>query len=260
MSTPKLTELLKVAQEAAYLGGRRALSYFRTGIAVETKADSTPVTQADRESEQVIRAFIGSHFPDHSVVGEEMGAHKGTAEVRWIVDPIDGTKSFVAGVPLWGVLIGVEINDTPAVGVLYAPTTDEMVSAAQGQGCHLNGRPCRVSNVSTLSDATLLTSDIRHCQKRSTAYDQLAAQAKVVRTWGDAYGYLLVATGRAEIMLDPEMHPWDCAPMLPILEEAGGHFRDWTGKQTIWGQDAFACNEALFERVADVLKQEKKSI
>jgi len=259
MSTPSLTELLNVAQEAAHLGGRRALSYFRTDIAVETKADSTPVTQADRESEQVIRAFIGKHFPTHSVVGEELGEQKGSAAVRWIVDPIDGTKSFVAGVPLWGVLIGVEVNGVPSVGVIYTPASDEMVAAAKGHGCRLNGGPCSVSKVNKLADATLLTSDIRHCQKRSNAYDALAAQAKVVRTWGDAYGYLLVATGRAEIMLDPEMHPWDCAPMLPILEEAGGHFRDWSGKATIWGKDAFACNDALFAQVADVLKKEKKN-
>jgi len=257
MPALSLKELLDVATDAARLGGTRALSYFKTGVAVETKADNTPVTRADRESEEVIRGVIAKHFPDHAVVGEELGTQSGNPDYRWIVDPIDGTKSFIAGVPLWGVLIGVEVKGAASVGVIYCAAQDELVAAAKGLGCKLNGKPVKVSNVAKLSDATVLTSDIRMCQDRSDAYDRLAKPAKVVRTWGDAYGYLLVATGRAEIMLDPQMNPWDCAPMLPILEEAGGHFTDWTGKPTIWGKDAIACNAVLYPSVLETLKSEK---
>lgn len=258
MAKPSLKDLLAVAMDAAYLGGKRALSYYKTGVEVETKVDQSPVTRADREAEETIRAHITRHFPGHSIVGEELGSKDGHAPCRWIVDPIDGTKSFIHGVPLWGVLIGVEVEDKPSVGVIYLAAQDEMIAAASGLGCHANGRECRVSPVKNLSDATLLASDVFMCQERSDAYDRLAKKAKVTRTWGDAYGYALVATGRAEVMLDPVMNPWDCAPMLPILQEAGGHFADWSGKATIWGKDSFACNAALYAEVLAVLRSEKR--
>ncbi|MCW8131732.1 MAG: inositol monophosphatase family protein [Planctomycetota bacterium] len=258
MAEPSLNDLLSAAMDAAYLGGRRALAYYRTGVEVETKADQSPVTRADRESEETIRAYIGRHFPTHAIVGEELGSQPGSAPYRWIVDPIDGTKSFVAGVPMWGVLIGVEVHGKPSVGVIYLAAQDEMISAATGLGCRANGRNARVSSVANLKDAVVLTSDVRMCQDRSDAYDRLAAKAKVVRTWGDACGYALVATGRAEVMLDPAMNPWDCAPMLPILTEAGGHFTDWGGTPTIHGKDSVGCNAALYDEVLAVLKSERR--
>src|SRR4051812_36759520 len=152
---PGLKELLDVALEAAYLGGRRTLAYFNTNIAVETKADNTPVTKADRESEQIIRERIARSFPTHAVIGEEGGETAGDAAFRWIIDPIDGTKTFIHGVPLYGVLIGVEVKGKPSVGVIYMPAMDEMVYAASGLGCFWNGRPARVSEISKLEDATL---------------------------------------------------------------------------------------------------------
>jgi histidinol-phosphatase len=253
---PGLKELLDVALEAAYLGGRRTLAYFNTNIAVETKADNTPVTKADRESEQIIRERIARSFPAHAIIGEEGGETAGDAAFRWIIDPIDGTKTFIHGVPLYGVLIGVEVKGKPSVGVIYMPAMDEMVYAASGLGCFWNGRPARVSEISRLEDATLLTSSARSATNRSDAYEKLASRVKIERSWGDCYGYALVATGRAEIMLDPEMNPWDCAPMLPILEEAGGHFTTWDGKPTIWGKDAAATNGALHNEVSAILKSE----
>jgi histidinol phosphatase-like enzyme (inositol monophosphatase family) len=258
MANPSLRELLAVAAEAAYLGGRRTLTYFNTGVAVETKSDNTPVTRADRESEEVIRERIRRSFPDHSVVGEEGGTTKGDADYRWIIDPIDGTKTFICGVPFYGVLIGVEVKGNPSVGAIYLPAFDEMITAATGLGCHWNGRPARVSNVSKLEDAALLTTSVTTAMARSDAYEKLVAKTKIHRTWGDCYGYALVATGRAEIMMDPEMHPWDCAPMLPILEEAGGHFTAWDGTATIWAKDGVATNGALHESVIKVLKNEVK--
>ena len=249
-----LRELLDVATEAAYLGGRRTLSYFNTGVAVEIKRDNTPVTQADKECEQIIRAKIARHFPDHSILGEEGGGTEGDPDYRWIIDPIDGTKTFISGVPFFGVLIGVEVKGAPAVGVVYHPALDEMVTAATGLGCRWNGRPARVSGVSALTDAAMMFTDVGMMRSRSAAYDQLAAATRFQRTWGDCYGYVLVATGRAEAMFDPEMKPWDCAPMLPILQEAGGHFTNWAGEPTIWGPDAVATNAALHRPILDILR------
>ena len=258
MTTPSLKELLNVASEAAYQGGRRTLAYFGTGVDVETKADNTPVTVADRECETVIRSIIQRHFPEHAIVGEEHGETRGDDAYKWIIDPIDGTKTFVHGVPFYGVLIGIEVNGRADVGVVYLPAFDEMIVAARGLGCQWNGRPGRVSKTSQLKDAVLLTTNVSSAMARSDAYERLAAKTKMNRTWGDCYGYVLVATGRAEIMLDPQMNPWDCAPMLPILEEAGGHFTTWQGEATIWGKDAAATNGALHQEVLAILKSEKK--
>ncbi|HYG76229.1 MAG TPA: inositol monophosphatase family protein [Planctomycetota bacterium] len=258
MSQPTLKEILAVATEAAYLGGRRTLAYFGTQLAVETKHDDSPVTQADKEAEAVIRGVISKYYPRHSIVGEEGGTSEGDPDYRWIVDPIDGTKTFIHGVPFYGVLIGVEVRGSTDVGVVYLPAFDELVVAARGLGCLWNGRPAKVSGVSELKHATLLTTNISTAVARSDAYEKLAAQAKMNRTWGDCYGYVLVATGRAEIMMDPEMKPWDSAPLLPILQEAGGHFTTWDGRATIWGPDGVATNAALHQQVAAVLKAEKR--
>jgi histidinol-phosphatase len=258
MILPSLKELLSIATEAAYLGGRRTLAYFNTGVAVETKADQSPVTCADKESEEIIRAHIAKYFPDHEVIGEEGGTKKGDARYRWIIDPLDGTKTFICGVPFYGVLIGVEVENQPSVGVVYLPAFDEMICAAAGMGCTLDGRACSVSKTSKLSEAIMLTTNVKSCQSRSDAYDRLANVSKFQRTWGDCYGYVLVATGRAEIMLDPQMNPWDCAPLLPIMQEAGGHFTDWSGAATIWGKDGVATNMALHDEVLKILKSETK--
>lgn len=258
MAEPSLRELLDVAMEAAYLAGRRTLAYFNSGVTPEFKADNTPVTIADREAEQILRERIARSFPDHAILGEEYGATAGTAPYRWIIDPIDGTKSFVAGVPLYGVLVGVEVRGVPSVGVIYLPPLGEMVAAANSLGCTWNGRPCGVSGVADLADAQVVTSSIISCQRRSDAFDQLTERTRVQRTWGDAFGYALVATGRAEIMLDPVVNPWDVSPMLPILREAGGHFTDWRGTATVHGGDGVATNGALHGAVLDILRTERR--
>jgi histidinol phosphatase-like enzyme (inositol monophosphatase family) len=257
VQAPSLQELLEVAMEAAVLAGRRTLAYFNTPIAVETKADRTPVTCADREAEQLIRERILRSYPRHSILGEEHGEQTGNQPYRWIIDPIDGTKAFIHGVPLYGVLIGVEVYGEVRVGVIYLPALQEMVAAASGLGCFWNGRRTRVSNVSQLENAALLTSSVASAMARSDAYERLVSQTKLQRTWGDSYGYALVATGRAEIMLDARMNVWDCAPMLPILEEAGGRFSNWKGERTIWGKEAVATNRILCDEVIQVLKSEK---
>ncbi|WP_428937326.1 histidinol-phosphatase [Fontivita pretiosa] len=258
MPDPSLRTLLDVAIEAAYLAGRRTLAYFNTDVAVETKVDDTPVTCADRQAEQVIRAVIGRYFPSHSILGEESGEARGDPRFRWIIDPIDGTKSFIHGVPLYAVLIGLEIDQRPSLGVIDLPALDEIVYAAAGLGCRWNGRAATVSSVDQLEQATVLTSSVLTAMRRSDAYERLAGRARLNRTWGDAYGYALVATGRAEIMLDPVINPWDIAPMLPILSEAGGRFSDWQGTVTTWGPDAVATNAALYDQVIAVLRSEQR--
>lgn len=258
MSQPNLQDLLEVAIDAAYLAGRRTLAYFNAGVEVEIKKDETPVTRADRESEELIRKIVGKHFPDHAILGEEYGDTKGDAKYRWIVDPIDGTKSFIRGVPLYGTLIGVEVDGVPRVGVIYLPALDEMVYAASGHGAFWNGRKAQVSNVDSLANAAILCSDEKMSRDRSDAYARILSEAKFSRSWGDCYGYVLVATGRAEVMLDPVMHPWDCAPCLPIIQEAGGLCTDWKGNATIHAGELVACNAKLHSKVIEILGREKK--
>jgi histidinol-phosphatase len=253
---PDLLTVLAVAQEAAFVGGRRTLAYFGTGTAAtEWKADQTPVTLADREAERLIRGVIGRAFPDHAILGEEDGETAGSAPVRWIVDPLDGTLTFVRGVPLYGTLIGVEVRGEPAVGVVYLPALDEMVAAARGLGCTWNGRPCRASATTSLSEALAVVTDERAARTRSGAWDRIVARTALQRTWADCYGYVLVATGRAEVSLDPIMNVWDCAPLLPIVEEAGGRFTDWSGRRTIHGGEAVATNGALHDQIVALLRE-----
>jgi histidinol-phosphatase len=255
MPEPTLAELLTVAQDAAYLGGKRTLAYFNTGVQPDMKSDDTPVTIADREAESIIRARILKSFPDHSILGEEEGATTGSAPYRWICDPIDGTKAFVAGVPLYGVLIGVEREGVPVVGVIYLPPLGDMVSAATGMGAYWNGRPCKVSDKTELKDALVVSSSIRRAQARSGAYEELASQVRLCRTWGDAFGYAMVATGRAEVMLDPVLSPWDVGPMPVILAEAGGKFSTWKGESTIYGPDGLGTNGVLHDKVQAILQK-----
>lgn len=252
MSEP-LQDFLDLAVEAAYLAGRKTLAYFGAGVAVDLKADQSPVTQADRESEHFLRQKILSVYPDHTFIGEEFGETRGNPDFRWIVDPIDGTKSFIHGIPMYATLIGLEVRGKPTVGVIYLPATDELVAAAVGTGCTWNGRRARVSKVDQLNRALIVTSDQLMCNDRSNQFDRLARKCKYARTWGDAYGYALVATGRAEIMIDAAMNPWDCCAIIPVVSEAGGFCGSWAGETTSYGGDLVGCNRALRETVLEHL-------
>ena len=257
-----LRTLLDFAVDAAWQAGKITLEYFQTHLTVDYKADDSPVTIADRRAEERLRQLITTYFPDHAILGEELGEVGGAAPFRWIVDPIDGTKAFVHGVPLYAVLIGLEIEGKPALGVAYFPALGEMVWAARGMGCYWNSRRAQVSSVNSLGDALLLTTDTENFAPHGkyAAYRRLVRATAEHRTWGDAYGHVLVATGRAEVMLDPVMNPWDCGPFLPILEEAGGSFTDWTGKATIHGGDAISTNGLLFDDVMALLQAEKSEM
>jgi histidinol phosphatase-like enzyme (inositol monophosphatase family) len=231
----------------ARLAGDIALRHFKQGIAVETKGDGTPVTDADRASESAARAWIEARFPQDGILGEEFGVQRPDARRRWILDPIDGTKTFIRGVPLWGTLVGVAEGEELLAGAAYFPAVGELLAAAPGQGCWWNGSRCAVSKVSELSKATVLITDDRFtvAPERWPSWRKLSQAAGISRTWGDCYGYLLVATGRAEVMADEVLSPWDAAAIMPIIHEAGGVFTDWKGVKTAFGGSAIATNAAL---------------
>lgn len=257
-ASPTLDALLAFALDAAWQAGRVTLGHYQTGLAAERKADNSPVTLADRQAEQKLRDLITTAWPDHALIGEEYGHQPGRSDsgYTWIIDPIDGTKSFISGVPFYAVLLALVKDEQPLLGVMNFPALNEMVYARRGGGCFWNGRPARVSAVSRLADAVLLASDLDTFARfnRQDAFQRLITATYFQRTWGDAYGYALVATGRAEIMLDPVMAVWDCGPLQVILEEAGGTFTDWRGTPTIFGGEALATNGALFESVMELIR------
>ena len=244
---------LEFATLTAYEAGRLTLGYFGTQEALpEFKADDTPVTVADRKAERLIRERIAARYPKHAVIGEEYGETEGADPYhRWILDPIDGTKAFVRGVPLYGVLIGLEIEGVCEVGAAYFPAMDEMVCAATGEGCYLNGRRTHVSKTQKLARGIACFTDAASFgeQGRAAAWERLLFAAGSAHGWSDAYGHALVATGRAELMLDPIMNPWDCGPFPPILREAGGFFGDWSGNETIYANEAMSTTRTLLPEV-----------
>jgi len=239
--------LLHAVEEVARLTGQVALRHYRTRLDVETKGDGSPVTVADRAAEEAARAWISERFPSDAILGEEFGATGQEGARRWIIDPIDGTKTFVRGVPLWGTLVGVTRGEDVLAGAVYCPAVDEIVVAAVGEGCWWNGSRARVSDCSEIARATVLVTADQFPDRpeRAAGWRSLAAEAVVARTWGDCYGYLLVATGRAELMVDNLMSPWDAAALVPVVREAGGEFSDWTGRVTAFGDGAMATNAAL---------------
>lgn len=259
MSTGKndLEQLLDFAVEIAREAGEITLRHFQGTFVAERKADNSFVTVADREAEAHLRSRIEKTFPEDSILGEEGGGKSGTSQRRWILDPIDGTYSFVHGVPLYGVLIGIEQMGEPIVGVVNLPASGETVSAARGLGCLWNGEPAGVSSTTSLDEALLLCSDFGICEQYGfgPAAAVLQRQVHARRTWGDAYGHVLVATGRADIMIDPVMNIWDCAALLPIVEEAGGTFTDWSGTRTIDGGNAISTNGLLFDSVMEIVRK-----
>ncbi len=247
--------LLDAAEEVARLTGNAALRHFRSALRVEQKTDGSPVTVADREAEQAARQWLAARFPTDGILGEEFGETPGTSGRQWMLDPIDGTKTFVRGVPLWGSLVALVEGKQVLAGAAFFPAVDEMLVAAPGEGCWWNGSRARVSETSTLAGATALITDERAFHHTSTrdGWRTLTEEVSVARTWGDCYGYLLVATGRAEIMVDPVLNPWDLACFMPIIEEAGGVLTDLHGTRTAFGGNAIATNAALADAAREYL-------
>jgi histidinol phosphatase-like enzyme (inositol monophosphatase family) len=261
MSDADITARLELALSAGKEAGKLTVGYFRQRVAAERKADDSPVTVADREAELLLRRRIQAAFPDDAIIGEEFGELAGTSGFRWILDPIDGTKSFISGVPLYGTMVGVEAGGRAEIGFVYMPALDEGIYAARGRGAwHFVGgqepQRAHVASSKSLSEGTFVTSQVDNFDQRgaAAAFEQLQRAAYITRTWGDCYGYLLVATGRALAMVDPMMNVWDAAAIQPIVEEAGGTFTDWQGNPTIHAGEGIGTNGRVLQEVLAITR------
>ncbi len=251
---------LAAAVDIGIAAGKFTLELFQSrDIQVERKGDDSPVTMADKGAEELIRAQLANLFPDDAILGEEFGEQQGTSEYQWIVDPIDGTKSFISGVPLYSTLVGIVRGRECLGGVIYLPALDEVVFAARGSGAwhSVRGAACQRCHTSkrSLEDGLFVVSQVDGFAARGAgdAYLQLEKAAYITRSWGDGYGYLLVATGRAELMVDPVANPWDLAAVAPVIEEAGGRFTDWAGQPTVFGGDGVGSNGPVHDQALAAL-------
>ncbi|MFQ5897390.1 MAG: inositol monophosphatase family protein [Candidatus Methylomirabilia bacterium] len=249
-----MDKVLGVAIEAARAAGEVALRYYRGGFEVTIKPDRSPVTQADREAEQVIVETLTAAFPEYGFLGEEFGA-RGNSQVRWIIDPIDGTRNFVRRIPLWGVLIALEEHGEVTAGVVLNPVTGDLYTAQKGEGAFANGERLRVSEISALESGLLVHASLNllrqgdHWEGFVRLVDVTARQ----RGFGDYLDYVLLAEGKAEIAVEVDLKPWDLAPVRILIEEAGGRLTDFAGKPTIYSGTALATNGVLHDRALAVL-------
>jgi len=247
--------LKRFALELAEASGDFIRPFFANpALAVELKSDLSPVTAADRGAEELMRARIAREFPDHGVIGEEFGNDRPDAEWVWVLDPIDGTKSFMSACPLFGTLIALLHRGQPVLGIVHQPILRQMV-IGDGTTTTLNGRTVHVRPCARMEEATLLTSDPLTPERyqNGPAFQALARRARLVRTWGDCYGYLLVACGWADVMVDPVMNPWDIAALVPVIRGAGGVITDWQGGAAYPAASTVAANPELHAQVIAAL-------
>jgi histidinol phosphatase-like enzyme (inositol monophosphatase family) len=264
-NNPELASRFKFAQAWAREAGKSTLEHFQKGVAVERKSDSSPVTIADRQAEQLLRDRIAAQFPADAILGEEFGEKAGDSGFRWILDPIDGTKSFISGVPLYGTLVGIEYESAAVAGIIEIPALSESISAAKGGGAwYRNGTAepvqAAVAQSDDLSEGLFVISERYSFDDREAGevFSRLESEAGITRTWGDCYGYLLVATGRALLMVDPIVSVWDAAALQPIIEEAGGAFTDWSGQPTIHSEEALATTTGLLPQIIEIMRPFRK--
>ncbi|MCX6180061.1 MAG: histidinol-phosphatase [Chlorobiales bacterium] len=251
-----MTQELQLAVELAEQAGRLTLDFFsRKSLQVFTKRDSTPVTEADRQAEELIRAAIMSKFPGDGLLGEEFDERPAENNRRWIIDPIDGTKAFIHRVPLYGVLIALEVDGFMELGVVHFPALGELYYAERGNGAFLNGSPITVSSISNISEATVLYTEKEYLLDPPSIHpvDLLRRDAGLVRGWGDCYGHMLVASGRAEVAVDKVMNPWDCAALIPVVIEAGGCCFDYRGVTTISGEGLVSANKVIGSELLEAI-------
>lgn len=232
--------------------GDFTLKHFRSAdLQIITKADGSPVTAADEGAEQLIRQRIQENFPEDGITGEEGNDVVGTSGRRWVIDPIDGTHAFTRGVPTYTNLLYLEDSDGPSVGVINVPAMTEIVAAARGQGCTLNGVACSVNDHAVMSSAVLSCSGFDYWEEEML--QRLRASGVAMRTWGDGYGYVLVATGRIEAMFDPIINFWDIAPCQVIIPEAGGRVTTLEGHDNLELGSVLATNGVLHEPLRSML-------
>ena len=254
-----MTSDLQFALELAEQAGRLTLEYFSSkSLQVLSKKDASPVTEADRRAEELIRAAIAAAYPGDGVLGEEFEDRLSSNGRRWIIDPIDGTKAFIHGVPLYGVMIALEVDSSLQLGVVSFPALRETYHAERGGGAFFTSSPIVVSTISELRDAAVLFTEKEYLLDHLTDHpvDRLRNDAGLVRGWGDCYGHMLVASGRAEVSIDKIMSPWDCAALIPIVTEAGGCCFDYRGNTTIFGKGLVSANRVIGEKLLEAIKQE----
>lgn len=229
--------------------------YFRKSIYVEQKSDFSPVTIADKQSEEVMRDLIRKEFPGHGIIGEEFGEENPDSDFVWILDPIDGTKSFICGALSFGTLIALTYKKQPVLGVINHPILNEFL-VGDNKICLLNDMQVKVSEKNNLSEAVLLTTDHLNIKKfqNSEKFEKLINSVWLYRNWGDCYGYYLLATGFADIMIDPIMSIWDTMALIPIVNGAGGIITDYEGNDATKGNSIIAATPNLHSKVIELLK------
>jgi histidinol-phosphatase len=252
---------LEVAIAAAKAAGEVALKYFRTGLAVELKSDRSPVTRADRECEQRIVEVLRGAFPDYGLVGEEFGEHAGATSAgatgtKWIIDPIDGTKNFIRGIPYFATLIGLEEGGEITAGVIYAPAVDDLLYAQKGQGAFDRHGRLQVSRIASLREGMVLFGGIDIFRQHGywNGFERLVRSSGRQRGFGDYFGHTFVARGQAEAMVELDLKPWDLAAIKIVIEEAGGRFTDFAGTPTIYGGTAIASNGLVHDEILAALR------
>jgi histidinol phosphatase-like enzyme (inositol monophosphatase family) len=254
VTPPASRDELELAVELVREAGRRTLRWFRSDdLEVDRKDDGTPVTAADRDAERFLREELATAFPADGVLGEEEAPTAGSSGRRWVLDPIDGTKAFTCGVPLYSNLLALEDEHGIAVGVINLPALGETVWAGRGLGCFSDRGPAHVSDQHSLDGAYVMSSSFSHWPAGTVA--DLDDAGAVLRTWGDGYGYALVATGRAAAMVDPTVEPYDIGPMPVILGEAGGRFSDVNGAEGIEGGSGIGSNGHVHDALLDLLRR-----
>jgi len=242
------------AKHLSIVSGTVINSYFRSGVKVDSKSDSSPVTIADKKAEELMREEIMKKFPDHGIIGEEFGKHNESSDYQWILDPIDGTKSFICGTVTFGTLIALTFKGNPVLGVINQPVLKEFL-IGDNNFTELNGNKVKVRETSKLSGAVLLGTDHFGIGQYfdQNKFDTLARKVKLYRNWGDCYGYYLVATGFADIMIDPIMNIWDSMALIPVIKGAGGIITDYRGKDAISGTSIVASAPGIHSEIIRAL-------
>ena len=250
----RLKEFTDFIYTLAEKSGEVIRPYFaKADLAVELKEHQTLVTQADRQAEAVMRDLIRKRYPQHGILGEEFGLENLSAEFVWSLDPIDGTLSFARGCPLFGTLIGLLHGGAPILGAINHPVLNQLCIGNNTETT-INGRTVRLREVHHLSEAMLLTTDLASVDNhRRKGFEELLRRMRLYRTWGDCYGYLLVASGGADIMLDPMMNPWDILPLIPVIQGANGVITTWSGTDASQGNSCVAANKTLHPQVLQIL-------
>ncbi len=249
-----LIEFKKFAHYLSELSADIIKLYFRTDIQVDNKDDNSPVTIADKKAEEKMREAIMKEFPDHGIIGEEFGSYKRDAEYKWVLDPIDGTKSFICGALSFGTLIALLRNDEPILGVINQPILNEFL-IGDNETALINNKPASIRSCNDISDAVLLTTDHISFEKYQNLekFEKLIRKVKLYRNWGDCYGYYLLATGFADIMIDPIMTFWDTMALIPIVKGAGGIITDYQGEDPVRGNSVIAASPGIHSQIVKIL-------